>query len=69
MSWVGFNHAFISVFSANVLICKELFKKKKKTNKHPSLHPFAAQRHVQFGTRCQRELEGLVGYEGYDQSK
>ena len=42
---------------------------REQNNNRSDLHPFAVQKHVQFGTRCQHEQEGLEGCEGYDQSK
>jgi hypothetical protein len=67
MPWVGFNHAFVGIFRANVLSCSGYSGKYNK--KIVDLHPFVAQRHVQFGTRYQHEREGLVDCEGYDRSK
>lgn len=70
MPWIGFDNTFIGVFRAKVLIwLQSLFKGAQNKTKKTSLHPFAAQRHVQFGTRCQHEQEGLEDCEGYDQSK
>ena len=67
MPWVDFNNTFVGIFRANVLDCKGYSK--KQDFKKSSLHLFAAQRHVQFETKYQREREGLVGCEECDQSK